>query len=286
MTVVVEAALGSCAAEWWPIAEDLGTRFKVICYDRAGIGKSSRSTLSRTPKNIALELAGLLDCLGIDGETILVGHSQGGLYAVQFALDYLARVQGIVFLDPLTPYDDEFKTRLTPKEFHQSGVDKAINFKYGRVIAALGLGFLVRPLLKKSPPFFYHQYSQEAMKYMLSAITSFKQNDTALKEYRSSHELANIRQVKEAIKTRALGNLPVVLVTHEPETSIQDIQHYGGATRSTAEKIESLWEDLMSRYLAISSRANHVSAIHGGHFIHLTDQDLVEKMINQVAQSQ
>lgn len=79
-TVVIEHCLSSCSAEWWPLAEKLASDYRVLLYDRAGYGQSSKSKLSRTPENIAGELHGLLGKLGIV-ENIIIKETMeyGGL---------------------------------------------------------------------------------------------------------------------------------------------------------------------------------------------------------------
>jgi pimeloyl-ACP methyl ester carboxylesterase len=51
-----------------------------------GYGGSAANSLPRTPENIATELDALLSALGISEGILLMGHSQGGLYAVSVKL--------------------------------------------------------------------------------------------------------------------------------------------------------------------------------------------------------
>ena len=113
--VVIENALGSCSSEWWHIAEAVSEYAVVLTYDRAGYGKSSMSQLLRTPRNIAEELHTLLDKLNIVENVTIVGHSQGGLYAQQFARVYPKMVRGLVLIDPLSANDSRFSTQLTKR---------------------------------------------------------------------------------------------------------------------------------------------------------------------------
>lgn len=106
-------------------------------------------TKERTPQNIALELNSLLVSLNINENIILLGHSQGGFYSLQYALMYSPKVIGMILLDPVTPYDSEFIRQLTADEYKKSGVDKTFDLKLGLWLTSLKLGFIVKSMLKK-----------------------------------------------------------------------------------------------------------------------------------------
>ena len=86
--LVIEMGLGASMAEWRQLAAKLAGRHTVLLYQRAGYGASSTSTLERTPENIAEELHLLLQQVGHDRTVAFLAHSQGGLYAWNFAKMY------------------------------------------------------------------------------------------------------------------------------------------------------------------------------------------------------
>lgn len=149
LLVVIDTCLASCSAEWWHIAERMADHCRVLVYDRAGYGQSTASTRERTPENIARELDELLAGLEVQERLLLVGHSQGGFYLTQYALMYPAKVRALILLDPATPYDGEFRQRLLPGEYKNSGVDKTLSFKLARAVTTIGQGFLFEPMLAK-----------------------------------------------------------------------------------------------------------------------------------------
>ncbi|HEX6374437.1 MAG TPA: alpha/beta fold hydrolase [Allosphingosinicella sp.] len=76
----------------WSRQAPLADRFRLILPDRRGFGRST------APPGVAAETADLLaicDRLGI-GRAILVGMSQGGRVALQFALAHPDRAQGLI----------------------------------------------------------------------------------------------------------------------------------------------------------------------------------------------
>ncbi|QVK19020.1 alpha/beta fold hydrolase [Mycoplasmatota bacterium] len=281
-TIVIDTCLGSCSAEWWHIAQKLSNDYRVLVYDRAGYGKSSKSKLKRTPKNIALELNKLIEHLNINSNIILIGHSQGGINLIQYALDYKEKIKALVLLDPATPFDDEFKLKLSKEEYCSSGVDKTSSHKLGLVLTSLGLGFLFKPLLKKSPPFYYHNYSKEASQYLLKSLTKRKTYQTALKEYFFTHHDNSTEEIVEAIKSSSLESIHVKLITHSSSFYIKELNQFAYLDEITATKVENVWQEIMKRYIGLSKNCEYIEASNSGHFIHLTDLDLVIKTIKSI----
>lgn len=283
VNIVIEAALNSCSAEWWHIAEGLANRFTVLVYDRAGYGTSSVSQLKRTPQNIADELYQLILKVGITGKIVFIGHSQGGLYIQQFVRSYPELVKGIILVDPLSANDDKFMDLLSPGEYKKSGVNKLQALKMGAAITSIGLGFLLKPLLKKAPPFYYcKDFSEAAVKYMLSCLIKSKQYKTAVSEYLLSHMENEIKDLK------VKGNfpeIPLILVTHNSKACVEEIMYYGNTTKELAEKIESIWQNIMKEYLYFSPKAKLMQAEKSSHYIHLTEFEIVESALDEALKS-
>jgi pimeloyl-ACP methyl ester carboxylesterase len=97
--VVIEPGFGGTAASWRAVAEAVAEDTTVVTYDRAPYGASSRARDARTPRDIARDLNGVLDALGIDRPVVLAGHSYGGVCTRAFAGLYDGRVAGLVLVD-------------------------------------------------------------------------------------------------------------------------------------------------------------------------------------------
>lgn len=97
--VVIEPSFGGSAASWRAVADSVAEDTTVVIYDRAAYGASSRAQDARTPRDIARDLHGVLDELGIGRPVVLVGHSSGGVYARAFAGLYDLQVAGMVLVD-------------------------------------------------------------------------------------------------------------------------------------------------------------------------------------------
>ncbi len=144
----------------------------------------------------------------------------------------------------------------------------------------MGLGFILRPLIKMSPPFYYYSgFSKEALKYMLSALTKPSQYKNAIDEYELSHNPEEIESLKYK---EGFPEVPLVLITHSSEFSIKETMDFGGASREVAEKVEKVWQDLMKEYLAFSQNSTYILAKNSSHYVHLTEFELVEQALKLI----
>ena len=273
--LVIEMGLGAVAGEWWHIAEHLSEQFTVLLYERG------RNIIkARSPKNIAEELHTLLMEPPCKSKIIILAHSQGGLYAQQFARLYPNMIRGIVFVDPLSANDNTYKSVFTTAdEQKKSGFNKSENFVIMRKMASWHLGFVIKLIMKKAPPFYYYdQFTPEAKKYILDELTKVELHDAALEEYRLAHEEKEICQLKER------GNfpqIPIVLITHGSEFEIKEIMEFGQTTKEFAEKVEELWQSLMQEYLTFSEKSILLRADNSGHYIHLSDFEVLMKALQE-----
>ncbi len=277
VSIIIEGAINSCNAEWWEFCTELKDQ-SVLVYDRAGYGKSSISTLQRTPQNIVKELSTLLENLNTKNDVILVGHSQGGLYATLFTLLHPDKVKTLILLDPLSYRDNDFKSLLSEKEFFASGVDKSQTFKLGRMLTGLHLGFLIKGLLKRNPPFNYHSFTPDAENYILNSLMQPKQYSTALEEYQFSHDetkLAFFKEFPQQVSTK------FVLITHSSTKLIEEYVSVLGVNKDLAEKVENIWQKLMEAMNTFSKNPEKLTAPNSAHYIHLTDQEIVLNKIRE-----
>ena len=97
--VVLIHGITSCLAQWYvEILPALATSYRVTTYDLRGHGLTEMTPSGYDSGNMAADLLGLMDHLGIE-QTCLVGHSFGGAIALHLALLHPERVKGIVLLD-------------------------------------------------------------------------------------------------------------------------------------------------------------------------------------------
>jgi pimeloyl-ACP methyl ester carboxylesterase len=116
--VACVSGLGEPGAVWQPVLARIGTRARVVTYDRAGIGGTPARPDPAAPhpySAFAAELAAVLDGLGIAGPVVLVGHSFGCLVVRAFTARWPGRVAGLVFVESSIPSMDLFPHEVEPR---------------------------------------------------------------------------------------------------------------------------------------------------------------------------
>ena len=136
-------------------------RYRFITYDRRGTGRSSSPQGRWTAADLARDLAGLLDALGIE-HAVIGGASLGGVVTAQFAVDHPGRALALV-IGHTAPYLDDEGRRWLEEEIGnalagrpaivrqpRSSADEAegplttsvgfVTSDWGRMIASTGTG--------------------------------------------------------------------------------------------------------------------------------------------------
>lgn len=100
--VVLEAGIGASSVSWALVRQQLAGVVRVCAYDRAGLGWSEAAPAPRTLANILGDLHNLTRYPEIGRPFVLVGHSFGGMVALEYAHLHRDELAGLVLLDPLT----------------------------------------------------------------------------------------------------------------------------------------------------------------------------------------
>jgi pimeloyl-ACP methyl ester carboxylesterase len=96
--LVLIHGIGSRSVSWWPVVDALAARFRLFALDLRGHGASDKPERGYLLPDYGADLAGALDDLGLDRPLIL-GHSLGGLVALNWAVDHPARAAAIALED-------------------------------------------------------------------------------------------------------------------------------------------------------------------------------------------
>jgi pimeloyl-ACP methyl ester carboxylesterase len=99
--VLIHGASSNLEAMRQPLGERLASRHRVILIDRPGHGWSSRASLAdSTPAIQGRMIDEALEKLGVESAVVVV-HSWSGALGARMALDYPARIAGLVMLAPV-----------------------------------------------------------------------------------------------------------------------------------------------------------------------------------------
>jgi pimeloyl-ACP methyl ester carboxylesterase len=96
-TVVFTHGLAASGAIWAAQVPAPAGRYRVITWDLRGHGRSAPDPGPCTLSDLAGDLRAVLDASDTE-RAVIVGHSAGGVVAMQFALDHPARAAGLVLV--------------------------------------------------------------------------------------------------------------------------------------------------------------------------------------------
>jgi len=136
---------------WDEVASLLENEFDVITPDLRGFGQSTTVETPYTISEMADDLAGLLDHLGIE-KIALAGHSMGGYVALAFARKYPQRVSGLGLVSSQAVADSpEGKERRyqTAADVAQKGIGIVAEAMTLKLSADVRVRALVRAVIEK-----------------------------------------------------------------------------------------------------------------------------------------
>jgi pimeloyl-ACP methyl ester carboxylesterase len=97
LTVVLTHGLAAGEATWSAQVPALAARHRVLTWDLRGHGHSDANPGPCAIPDLAADLCGVLDRAGVE-RAVVLGHSAGGVVAMQFALDHPRRTAGLVLV--------------------------------------------------------------------------------------------------------------------------------------------------------------------------------------------
>lgn len=93
---------GAPALDFKPLIDELSPFYKVVAVEPFGYGLSDETDKERTTANIISEVHEAVQNLNID-QYILMGHSIGGIYGLEYAKKYPNEVSAFVGVDSSVP---------------------------------------------------------------------------------------------------------------------------------------------------------------------------------------
>jgi pimeloyl-ACP methyl ester carboxylesterase len=204
--IVLESGLGDSFLTWGKVQPKLAELTQVCSYDRAGLGWSDSRPGVRDSNAIVEQLHPLLRQAGMSEPFVLMGHSVAGLHMRAYRARYPHEIAGIIFVDPSTP--GQFAAFPEYLALNQKALADA---RKERWKTAFGLTRL-RGQCGVIPSGF------EAWAGWLKASDCDPSSYSASEREFFAFELSS----KEVAQTGSFGDLPMLILSSDPEVSGKD----------------------------------------------------------------
>lgn len=262
-TVVLESGLDSNGSLSWEKVQDPLSKLTRTCsYDRAGVMWSEPKDTPQDADAVADDLHATLKAAGIEGPLVLVCHSLGGPYIMDYTRKYGGDVRGLVFVDCSHP--DQL-TKLGPKI---PRVDQ-VPFIY-RALDAMSWSGVARLLPESDVPGMPDRIKPIGKAYLGETFGA------------SLKEMAAIpATLREAGALRDLGDRPLVVlnaIQPMPESVLKSV----GLTAEDARDVVRRWELLGKDEASWSRRSRQQSVPDSLHYIQFQRPDLVIEAVTEV----
>ncbi|EPE32438.1 alpha/beta-Hydrolase [Glarea lozoyensis ATCC 20868] len=259
---------------WAGVLKLLPSTLRSYTYDRSGFSASNPSPLPPTPENIALELSRLMKNTPITNPLILVGHSWAGVLIREFiALTGGSQIAGLVLVDANLETSLQVLNVLDPQ---LRAVFKGVEHYEGSGIAR------------------EHKLTSEEWDAFIKDERSAKfvlQAENESKEYEPG--FGTLLKKELAKKQPLLGDAPVFVTGGMRSRDWNGLYAAGVAKgngteeqrRYAREMIDGADEKhmgLIREHLKLSTRGKLVWAYESGHFVQLTQPELVVEGVEWV----
>jgi pimeloyl-ACP methyl ester carboxylesterase len=261
-TVVLDSGLGDSWLSWYKVQPAIAQFTRVCSYDRAGLGWSDPSPHPRTSKAIAEELHTLFHAAAVAGPFVLAGHSFGGMNVRMYARLFPTEVAGVVLADSVHPDQER---RRTPEE--------------SRAIAAF---LRVRGLQADTIPFGVSRLMGWCGNGPAEIRPMLRTVECRVGPWREhvAEEGSFEESAEQARKAGPLGNIPLVVLSHDPEK----LYPVPGRAPRPAKEFNPLWEEFQGELAQLSTNGSRVIATRSGHYIQYDRPDLVIEAVRKMVE--
>lgn len=264
-TVVFEAGLDTMGSlSWSAVQEPVAATTRACAYSRAGIMWSEPRAGKFAPDDVAHDLHALLAAAGERPPFVMVGHSLGGPYIMNFTRLYPQDVAGLVFVDASHPDQIDRMAKAAGKKMEAGE---------GMLKAASALSWTGIPRLVETytpNPTFPAKAKLAEDAYFSRSLSPALQELDAL-----SATLASAGQLRQ------LGDRPIVVLTAMkpyPAAVLKAMQ----LTTEQGQRIQTVWKDMHDEEASWSHHSRHELVPDATHYIQFDRPDLVIAAVKEV----
>ena len=138
-------SLGTNLLMWDPQVKALRDKYKLICFDTRGHGKSDVPDGPYTLEQLAQDAVGLMDTLGIE-KVHWIGLSMGGMIGQAVALNYPERLKSLILCDTAAKVNEE------DQPIWQQRIDTALKHGMEALLEPTLERWFTKPFREKNPP--------------------------------------------------------------------------------------------------------------------------------------
>jgi len=262
-TVILESGLDTNGSLAWEKVQDQIAQLTRTCsYDRAGVMWSEPKAEPQDADGVVADLHATLVAAGITGPLVMVCHSLGGPYIMNYTRKYPDEVQGLVFVDCSHP--DQL-SRLPPKI--AATTKTPVLYK---MLSALSWTGIIRVLPDQPVPGMPERIKPIGKAYLGETFGG------------SMKEMESIAAtLKQGGELRTLGDRPlVVLAAMSPIP--EDMLAPMNLTPQDGLEFLAAWEILAADEASWSTRSRQQSVPDSLHYIQFQRPDLVIQAVTEV----
>lgn len=274
--IVIEPGWGILSTEWSLIQEKLAEFTTVISYDRAGYGESPENKKPRSGMQIASELFTMLKNSNIPEPFIFIGHSSGGLYAINLIEMFPRMASGVILVDSFTTNIDElenFDSEIYQKYFTMKsrveGIRKIIE------LDEENFSKYIHSFVDNLYPFFPVEIQEQ--------LAVYQKDKRFFKVICDEFEAFN--DTVESIKRiDFFPNIPLTILSRDSEVMLQTFNQLG-LPLEQAKAIEEIWQNHQKSLMKLSNLSNYKLVKGSNHMMHITNPDVIvqeaKKMVDE-----
>jgi pimeloyl-ACP methyl ester carboxylesterase len=257
-TVIFEAGLDTMGSLSWSAVHDaIAATTRACAYSRAGVMWSEPRTGKFEPDSVVRDLHALLVAAGERAPFVMVGHSLGGPYIMNFTRLYPQEVAGLVFVDASHPDQVGRMTQAAGKKM-EAGMGL---FKTANALSWTGIPRLVAAHTDSPGIPTHAKLAEDA--YFSSSLAS------ALAELQSLDAT-----LAAAGQLRQLAERPLVVLTATkpyPAAMLKGMQ----LTTEQGRQIQAAWRDMHNDEASWSHHSRHELVPDATHYIQFDRPDVV-----------
>lgn len=263
--VVFEAGLDTLGSlSWSAIHDAVAATTRACAYSRAGLMWSEPRAGKFEADNVARDLHALLLAAGERAPYVMVGHSLGGPYIMNFTRLYPQDVVGLVFVDASYPDQVERMTQAAGKKLDAGlGLFKVANALSWSGIPRLVAAHTDNPTIPVQARLAEGAYVSRSLG---SALQELESLDATL---------------AAAGRLRQLGDRPIVVLTATkpyPAAMLKAMQ----VTTEQGQRLQTAWKEMHDEETSWSHHSRHELVSDATHYIQFDRPDVVIAAVREV----